>query len=243
VLAILKAGGVKQAEIDATGIADWLLAQGRPLTREEVGDYLRLNDVRLGEILKGGPPDARAIEAAGRLEEATTALSRAEEALLSAINRLTPGRRLTLETDMTILGQQANADEERQALSESGAGRRLQDAVGRPPVDAFIHAARTRRAALRSYNVLAGGRESLRYGGGYSLPGGQNHVELLFVWPEPQAPKDQAQGGGPTPEIFRSPHWDEPNVMAHLRGADYETADGQRVFLANEIQTDYAAQL
>jgi hypothetical protein len=39
---------------------------------------------------------------------------------------------------------------------------------------------------------------------------------------------------------FTSGHWDEPNVLAHLRLSDREDADGKRTLLVEEIQSDWA---
>lgn len=44
--------------------------------------------------------------------------------------------------------------------------------------------------------------------------------------------RDQQQG-------FTSSHWDEPNVLAHIRQADHTDADGNSVRLIEEIQSDW----
>jgi len=38
---------------------------------------------------------------------------------------------------------------------------------------------------------------------------------------------------------FKSPHFDEPNILAHLRLADYEGPSGERVLLVDEAQSDW----
>jgi len=43
-------------------------------------------------------------------------------------------------------------------------------------------------------------------------------------------------GGGDT--RYKSPHWDQPNVIAHIRMNDRTDADGNKVLLVEEIQAD-----
>jgi hypothetical protein len=41
---------------------------------------------------------------------------------------------------------------------------------------------------------------------------------------------------------YKSPHWDEPNVLAHIRLNDRVDADGKRVLFVEEIQSDWGQQ-
>jgi hypothetical protein len=42
---------------------------------------------------------------------------------------------------------------------------------------------------------------------------------------------------------YRSPHWDEPNVLAHYRLNDRVDADGKKVLFVEEIQSDFLQAL
>lgn len=42
------------------------------------------------------------------------------------------------------------------------------------------------------------------------------------------------------PPYFKSSHWDEPNVLAHVRMNDRVTPDGKKVLFVEEIQSDWA---
>lgn len=61
----------------------------------------------------------------------------------------------------------------------------------------------------------------------YQLPGGENYKELLLTLPE----KETAQ--------FKSPHFKEPNVIAHVRFNERTTPDGGKVLFIEEIQSDW----
>lgn len=59
------------------------------------------------------------------------------------------------------------------------------------------------------------------------LPGGENYKELLLTLP-------QADGE------YRSAHWDEFNILAHIRFNERTDADGKRVLFIEELQSDWA---
>jgi hypothetical protein len=64
----------------------------------------------------------------------------------------------------------------------------------------------------------------------YSLPGGQNYREVLLTLPK----KDGTQ--------YKSPHWNQKNVLAHIRINDRVDADGKRVLFVEEIQSDWGQE-
>lgn len=63
--------------------------------------------------------------------------------------------------------------------------------------------------------------------GGYALKGGEDYTELLLRLPK----------GGPT-EAFTASHWDQPNVVAHVR-FDTRTLGGKKSLFIQEIQSDW----
>lgn len=50
---IRNAPGVKKEELDWVGLEDWLAAVDRPVTRKEVADFIRANQVQVSETVKG----------------------------------------------------------------------------------------------------------------------------------------------------------------------------------------------
>lgn len=64
----------------------------------------------------------------------------------------------------------------------------------------------------------------------YQLPGGTNYREVLLTLPV--VPRSE----------FRSSHWDQPNVLAHIRVNDRVDANGKRVLFVEEIQSDWGQQ-
>lgn len=69
----------------------------------------------------------------------------------------------------------------------------------------------------------------------YQLPGGTNYRELLFtlpVAPEQEINRSKASD-------FKSSHFDEPNIVLHMRVNDRETTDGKSMLFAEELQSDW----
>jgi len=63
-----------------------------------------------------------------------------------------------------------------------------------------------------------------------NVPGGYAEVPYRFGGGIP---------GQGNPNIFQSSHWDEPNVLAHIRFNDRIDADGKKVLYIEEIQSDW----
>jgi len=61
----------------------------------------------------------------------------------------------------------------------------------------------------------------------HQLPGGENYKEMLFVLPVKRGHKD-----------YFSSHWDEPNVLAHVRWNERTDTKGNRVLFVEEVQSD-----
>jgi diguanylate cyclase (GGDEF)-like protein len=99
----------------------------------------------------------------------------------------------------------------------------------------------------------------------YTLPGGQNYRELLLTLPpkaSPEYARFEAIGKKPwndrtpqeneeyralgmrgdvtPPPQFRSSHFDQPNILAHVRFDERTDADGKRVLFIEEFQSDWA---
>lgn len=79
----------------------------------------------------------------------------------------------------------------------------------------------------------------------YTLPGGENYRELLLTLPAatPEEKLAVALGGGrrgvDSSVVYRSPHFDEANIVAHTRLTDRTDAEGRKVLFVEEIQSDW----
>lgn len=76
----------------------------------------------------------------------------------------------------------------------------------------------------------------------YTTPGGSNYRELLLkLPPKNPAAAEQAEFFPKTtqhPDLYRSSHWQDPNVLAHVRFNE-RTVGGQPTLFIEEIQSDW----
>lgn len=93
--------------------------------------------------------------------------------------------------------------------------------------------------------------------GQYTLPGGENYREILLTMPAKQLTEAEARvvlGAAPDAKLsaadiayasrknvdeYRSQHFDQPNILAHLRVNDRVDADGKKMLLIEEVQSDW----
>jgi hypothetical protein len=75
----------------------------------------------------------------------------------------------------------------------------------------------------------------------YTLPGGKNYREVVLTLPSQESLHATGKGSGMNPD-YRGPHFDEPNVVAHLRLND-RTIDGKKTLFIEELQSDWAREL
>lgn len=200
-LAMLKnpQSGIKSDELHWTGIDTWLSDQkGQPVTKQQVQDFLKQNEVRVEEVGHGNNDPA--------IRELT---NRANDALHVPRNQRTP--------------EQVRAIED---LHEN------EKQLGEKPTKF----------------------------GSYVTPGGENYRELLLTLPEHKPYINnygrwlESEGLPKTDETYkqwlklgdtnqstnyRSPHWEEPNVLAHIRFDDRTGPGGEKILHLSEIQSDW----
>ena len=213
---ISKAPGVKPEEIKYMGLDDWLRGQ-KSVTKEQIQDYVRANSLNMQEVTKG--------------ENHVTLASLEPE--IRALGITKP------------INDVSGADLERAGASDDLV-ERLYQSMG------MAHDA----TKYRSY-ALEGGdnyREML-----LTLPPKQTKPWEVF---DPrngnavagfdtadEARLDAVRRGrdfdygrssdSDNPARYKSAHWNEPNVVAHIRFDKRTAPDGARVLMVHEIQSDW----
>jgi hypothetical protein len=215
---LMKASDVKKDELQYTGLDEFL--KDKPnVTRQEVTDYLSKNKVNVEEVTLGGD----------KLEQFLDS----ERVKLS---NLTP-EKLSEALDMPP-----------SYAVELLNNQNRQDAIN------------TILESQRSY--YSGNLEDLPGGGGakfnqYQLPGGENYREILLTLPAKRLNEGEARkvlGAKPDAKLseadisyasrkaadeYKSSHFDEPNILAHMRVNDRIDADGKKMLLIEEVQSDW----
>ena len=208
----VRRGDMKQAERDWLGIDDWLAQQGGPVTREALAAFVRANEVQVQDVVLQGKDSAEAAIRDAFRAEGWEVDSDAEGILY-------------VDPDGDVAGYE-------------GLPASLQRVVD----DASREWGETKF-------------------GSYQLPGGENYRELLLTLPGSTANDDLARQWFQKPYAeltpsesdfiireakteppkgeFRSSHFDQPNILAHVRFNERTDADGNRVLLIEEIQSDW----
>lgn len=258
--------GVKAEEMDWTGLRDWLTEQKGLVTREQVSEFVRANQIQVEEVVKGagGTAGDTARATADRLNVELTALGwDFERDMVGSGGALV--RKSDGEAFIYVDDQWVNATTE-EPIKSSVIPKRAKEIV-------FDLA-----EALQSIEESLSTADETRYGN-YVLPAGENYRELLLTLPgnpskaagltvdqmakllgyggwsssltaEQQAKVNEAwaaqpygPGAGPVvgaaSDQYSSSHWQEPNILAHVRLTERADADGKRVLFVEEIQSDW----
>jgi hypothetical protein len=223
--------GIKDDEIAWTGIEDYLTLNAKEkLTKADIASYLADNGVRVEEVMKGG--------------------------------KMAPPKELqdyvdyyggdTSTTD-GLLEIARETEQDAQRFQRNGMPDQAQ--------------ARFRIAELANEMAERGevGAAAPKFAS-YTIPGGTNYQELLITLPErePRNLNDIAQDmfgrrfsdledddanavtraerEQKKAENYRSSHWNEPNVLAHLRFDERTDADGNKVMFIQELQSDWGQE-
>jgi hypothetical protein len=200
--------GVKQEEIDWTGVLNWLAEQKGSVTKDQVLGYLQANEIKVEEVVKGDDTEKKAI-----------------------IEELAP-----YGYDAEDMGRLSTS-----ALRTAGVPDDLIERFDQ----AFITSDETKFEK-------------------YTLPGGTNYRELLMKLPDRSVEilsfdewldaKGYDLDNGDIADLraqydndvyklgdtaYRSSHYDEKNILAHIRFNERTDADGKRVMFIEEVQSDW----
>lgn len=220
---IIKSGGVKPDEVTWTGLDDWLSSQKGPVTKQQVLDFLDQNQVRVEEVVKGGP--------VGK-QEALAALDRR--------NNVWPENRPN--GDPMDRDQVLNApDGTRFIVGGNGTkygqytlpgGKNYRELLMTLPESANTRASDAAAQALENEVRALGLPENTTPQRILEAGGSQ---DLADRW---QRYKLHGDVGVPY-ESYQSSHWQEPNVLAHVRFNDRTGPNGEKILLVEEVQSDW----
>lgn len=240
----LKNKGIKDEEVDWSGVREWLKGQTGPVTREQVAQHLRENEVQVQEVEKGDMKSRSGGKA--RMGELRPAMDEMVErhGLMGFDTRSEARRAIVAEPD----GWDYDSPEDSRLAHEYSTATK---------------AAGSDNTKFSSY-VLPGGenyRELLltmpekapELPNGYSVKPFQQGF-AVFDDAGDEVAWSPTRGGAlanaaptiarkvQTSPTFRSGHWEEPNILAHIRFDDRTGPNGEKVLHVAEIQSDWHQQ-
>ena len=218
--------GVKQDEIQWTGISDWLALQDK-VSKADVLGYLAQNGVQVEEVEKGAKPGEPTVSfedgkwvvrgGSGKVfgrysseEDANTARPRAFEYSL-----------VPTKYSQYVLPGGENYRELLLTLPEK-------HTYPKTPV-----------LTRAQQNAMALLNNKMRKDG--NLPASEMAEWRAYRDQERAyaAELEQLKAAGKNKEPFRSSHWEEDNILAHVRFNDRTDAEGSKVLFIEELQSDW----
>lgn len=219
--------GVKKDEVEWSGIKDYLDTRGKDkVTRDELAAYMAENGVRVTDVVLGGPSEQEitAVEEAGfKISKQDGHFTVVKKNGEMAWELPAPIEKIALQLRRTI----AKYDE----YTVPGGENYREMLITLPPADrtpAFQVVNKKLSVALKTFDSREAAQSWIQENPGIGALKGAEIVER--------------PAGKPAKKEFKSSHWDEPNIVAHLRVDDRTDADGKKVLFINEIQSDWGQQ-
>ncbi len=242
---LVNKGIVKQDEITWSGIEDWLDLQEGKVSKEAISEYLRQGGVQVQEVVLGNQNDRQKLS--NEYERAIVASDAAGGAINPVyIESLAPGDRKPEEQALLDAWNRVNENPDESWLSEAGSpkydqytipgGDNYREVLLTLPVnqgmnEKKIFSMREKIATLHRPRNVSGGESveefDKRYAEGNRLQDEMRELMSEQVRAEKESRK------------YKSGHWDQPNVLAHIRVNDRVDADGRKVLFVEELQSDW----
>lgn len=220
--------GVKQEELQWLGLPDWLKEQKGTVTRKDIQDYVRANNIEVREVTKGAgaaprdplsPAERREFdELVDAIHGYTEELSDAQRDRLQQLHDRDNG----FGAEQEQRGEPATSDAKFSQWTLPG-GENYRELLLTLPPDA---------AARRRADLTTAEARRLRetYGERYIREAPPEEIRRYEQMLDDEVTADRNNE-------FRSSHWDEPNVVAHIRFDD-RVIDGKKTLFIEEIQSD-----
>lgn len=239
---MMEKASVKPEEMETLGLTEFLRNSPGPVTKEQLLAHIDQNHPRLGETVLGSkglnPHDVDWSQEASRdqlldyfddLNQDVSDLSTQEiRALIDDPNEF---NQMFLETYMDLESGRLDLPNNPTKYSQytTPGGENYREILIKLPEPKRIEVRKSSEGGLEAYDTDTGVTVHR-----------QRPNEDIYSWVEAENQKGQT----PDSRIYKSPHWDQPNVMTHMRVNDRlvpDAAGTQRKTLhVEEIQDDWA---
>lgn len=221
--------GVKPEELEWTGLRDWLNEQKGSVTKEAVHNFMNENRVQVNEITKSNLTAQEQV----RLDELS------KRAFRDGRDNLIPA----YQEELKNLENKANNTRPKYQSYQLPGGENYREMLlTLPNKNQIFHTAENVKPASAETVASFGDRNAqmFHYVQGpdnvYQIPKSkyptmEDAINYVINEKKPTPPADQ----------YRSSHWDEPNVLAHVRMND-RVINGKKTLHIEEIQSDWHQQ-
>lgn len=247
--------GVKQDELDWMGLKDWLDNQKGTVTRQQVSEFARANQIEVSHSLYGDPiintkskyalPEVLAAgkQASGNAHDELVMTVANDGDAYRALMKKFP--ELSKEDDWA---EQVVDDvfDTRNKQTKFGkytlpGGENYKEMLLTLPSSQFDSP--EIRELQRMLRAADGGLAQTKPNSpewkNFESRAKELRSKLVELTGDPYGMKRKASGADGRPGDYRSSHWDEPNVLAHIRFDERTDAQGKRALHIAEIQSDW----
>lgn len=220
----LKNRGVKQEEIEWSGIQDWLKEQEGSVTKEQVMDYLKANQLKVEEVIHSDKTEGSHTvrEYNGNYE----VVNRDNEVIRTFDN----------ETDaqewVENNGNEYTVDRTKFSSYVTPGGENYRELLITLP-ETKVESLESATARVEEIKALMPKMFGLKHGSPERIAIETRLNELRAQNKEAIAQTNKWR------KNFRSSHFDEPNVLAHMRFNERTDADGKKTMFIEEVQSDW----
>lgn len=248
---LVNKGLVKQDEVEWSGVSEWLALQDAKVTRVQVVDYLKANGVQVTETnLNDG-----AFEPDFAIDDFINEMAaKYGKAAIYDID----GNARTLKEDFPFMLSEEDQDAFSRAQDEVAAraaaadpdmgtkygsyqlpgGTNYREVLLTLPGEHASALAKAEDARLELRKVYDQAEDIERRKGRDS----EDYKTAKQLLTAAQQRYAQAEDALDSAKSYKSGHWDQPNIVAHIRVNDRTDADGKRVLFVEEIQSDWAQE-
>lgn len=248
---LINTGKVKADEVEWSGIREWLALQEGKVTKEQVAAYLNANGVKVQEVTLGGEPSMDVVRnrymqamvrqgvSASEADQIFREMQAFAEDRDHDENMKDRGFELVMRDGENTGNEIHDAGQDNETKFGTyvlPGGENYREVLLTLPHHESVEALRAEANAVRAKLDAA-------YDDDGSLKPGITQDEIDRLEKELDKAEqawDAADSG--SQQIYRSSHWDQPNVLAHVRLNDRVDADGKRVLFVEEIQSDWGQQ-
>lgn len=205
-------GQAKQDEVEWSGVTDWLDTQKGRVTREQVVDYLRGNGVKVEEVVLGNPN--------GFTQDMQERLDDLEYRIASLTDEEESERQRLISAENAASDDRGDTNQTKYGSYTLPGGENYREVLLTLPSEVSVAA---KIAALKARQIS----EKMR-----SAESDEEYEALRKERVNLARKAKEDQG-------YKSSHWDQPNILAHIRVNDRTDADGRRVLFVEELQSDF----
>ena len=230
--------GVKSSEIEATGLKEFMQLQGKSVTKQQIMDYLQGNGVQVQETVLGAETPPPPLPEGWRVEQ-------------------DGGTWIVYDEDGEYMAEGATKEDAMRDAADDDYYADYQDSITTKFGQYQLPGGKNYRELLltlpakeksRKLEVINNGQ----IGRGWILGVKDADTGEVLVKPSatPYGPDEfldryySGHRAGLDKDVnnFRSSHYDQPNILAHVRFNERTDAEGKRVLFIEEIQSDWAQE-